>query len=190
MDGSVVFCGYSKDKCTVLKCDTQQSNMRQGTQTGSSLRYTNQYRRWGNASDVTDEEVLMHDLVMSDYYSHDQDKMNASQIYALKCQTFPYLDKSDVRLKMSDRVIIERELDLVKDSVLSKTDRIKVKDFYYSCRECLSTHDNPSIQNKTFVSLKPINLKLFYIRPYLTLEKEIKVRWKRDGKIPLNGNFT
>ncbi len=64
---------------------------------------------------------------------------------------------------MSDRVIIERELDLVMDSVLSETDRVKVKDFYYSCSECLSTHDNPNVQNKTYVSFKPINLKPFML---------------------------
>ncbi len=41
-------------------------------------------------------------------------------------------------------------------------------------KECLSTNDNPSVQSKTFVSLKPVDLKPFYIKPYLTYEKEIK----------------
>ncbi len=41
-------------------------------------------------------------------------------------------------------------------------------------RECLSTHDNSSVQNKSYVSLKPVNLKPFYIKPYLTHETEIK----------------
>ncbi len=41
-------------------------------------------------------------------------------------------------------------------------------------RECLSTHDNPSVQNKSYVSLKPVNLKPFYVKPYLTHESEIK----------------
>ncbi len=131
---------------------------------------------------VTDEEVFTHDLVMRDYYSHDQDKMTTADIFALKCKTFPYLDKSDVCLKMSDRVIIERDLDLVTDSVLSETDRVKVKHFYYSCRECLSTHDNRSVQNKMYVSLRPITLKPFYIRPYLTHEKEIKYAEKEMEK--------
>ncbi len=40
--------------------------------------------------------------------------------------------------------------------------------------ECLSTHDNPSVQNMFYVSLKPVNLKPFYIKPYLTHETEIK----------------
>ncbi len=40
--------------------------------------------------------------------------------------------------------------------------------------ECLSTHDNPSVDCKTTISLNPVNLKPFYIRPYLTHEKEIK----------------
>ncbi len=40
--------------------------------------------------------------------------------------------------------------------------------------ECLSTHNNPSVQNKSYVSLNPVNLKPFYIKPYLTHESEIK----------------
>ncbi len=151
------------------------------------MNNTTQYRRKCNDGNVTDQEALTHDLVMSDYYAHDQDKMTNAQIYALKCKTFPYLDKSDVRLKMSDRVIIERELDLVTDSVLSETERIKVRDFYYSCSEYLSTHDNPSVQNRTYVSLKPINFKPFHIRPYLTHEKEINFAQKELEKYRLMG---
>ncbi len=178
MDGGIALCGYSKDVCPIVNCKSQQGTTRESSQASFSMNNTNQYKRKCNDGNVIDEEVLTHDLVMSDYYAYDQDKMTTAQIYALKCKTFPYLDKSDVRLKMSDWVIIERELDLVMDSVLSETDRIKLKDFYYSCRECLSTHDNPSVQNRTYVSLKPINLKLFYIRPYLTYEKEINFAQK------------
>ncbi len=71
---------------------------------------------------------------MSDYYSHDQEKMNVSQIYALKRKTFPYLDKTDVRLKMSDRIIIEKELDLNTDSVLSDTDKSRESNFLILAR--------------------------------------------------------
>ncbi len=83
--------------------------------THASHYHDQQYRRQGNH----DEKVLTDDIVMSDYYSHDWDKMNASQIYALTRKTFSYLDKTDVRLKMSNRIIIEKELDLNTDSVLS-----------------------------------------------------------------------
>ncbi len=41
-------------------------------------------------------------------------------------------------------------------------------------RECLSTHDNSSVQNKSYVSLKPANLKPFYIKSYLIHESEIR----------------
>ncbi len=33
---------------------------------------------------------------------------------------------------------------------------------------------NPGVQNNSYVSLKPINLKLFYIKPCLTHESEIR----------------
>ncbi len=106
---------------------------------------------------------------MRDYYSHNQDKMSPAQIRELKIKTFTYLS-DDVRLSMSDRNIIRKELDLNTDSVLSDTDRQSICDFFYSMRECLSTNDNPSVQNKSYVALKPINLKPIYIKPYLTHE--------------------
>ncbi len=64
-------------------------------------------------------------------------------------------------------------MDLDTDSVLSDTDKHSIEEFFYSMHECLSTHDNPSVQNKSYVSLKPVNLKPFYIKPYLTYETEI-----------------
>ncbi len=75
---------------------------------------------------------------------------------------------------MLDRNIVRKELDLDTDSVLSGNDKQSIRDFYYSMHECLSTHGNPSVQNKSYVSLKPVNLKPFYIKPYLTNESEIK----------------
>ncbi len=75
---------------------------------------------------------------------------------------------------MSDRNIIRKELDLNTDSILSDTDKHSIRDFFNSMLECISTHDNLSIQNKFYVSLKPVNLKLFYIKPYLTHESEIR----------------
>ncbi len=75
---------------------------------------------------------------------------------------------------MSDRNIVRKELDLNTDTVLSDNDKHSIRDFYYSMRECLSTHDKPSVQNKSYVSIKPVNLKPFYIKPYLTHESEIK----------------
>ncbi len=75
---------------------------------------------------------------------------------------------------MTYRNIISKELDLDTDSVLSGTDKQSIRDFFYSMRECLSTHDNPSVKNKSYVSLNLVNLKPFYIKPYLTHESEIK----------------
>ncbi len=54
-------------------------------------------------------------------------------------------------------------------------------------RECLSTHDNPSMNNKSFVSLKPVNLKPFYIKPYLTHKSEIHFAEKEMEKLRLMG---
>ncbi len=99
--------------------------------------------------------------------------MTLADIRELKSKTFWYLSNDGVHLSMSDRNIVRKELDLETDSVLTDNDKQSIRDFYYSMRECLSTHDNPSVQNKSYVSLKPANLKSFYIKPYLTHESEI-----------------
>ncbi len=51
-----------------------------------------------------------HELMMKDYYSHNQDKMSPAQITELKVKTFPYLSDNDIRLSMSDTNIIRKEL--------------------------------------------------------------------------------
>ncbi len=42
-----------------------------------------------------------HEKMMKHYHKYNQDKMTAQQIRELKCKTFPYLSKDDVRLNMS-----------------------------------------------------------------------------------------
>ncbi len=100
-------------------------------------------------------------------------KMTPVDIRELKTSTFPYLSNDDVCLSMSDRNIVRKELDLDTDSELTDNDKQSIRDFYYSMRECLSTPDNPSIQNKSFVSLKTCQSKTIF-KPYLTHESEIK----------------
>ncbi len=60
-----------------------------------------------------------HEKIMKDYHKYNQDKMTAHEIREFKCKTFPYLSNDDVRLNISDRNIIRKELDLDTDSVLS-----------------------------------------------------------------------
>ncbi len=67
---------------------------------------------------------------MKDYYSYNQDKMSPTQIRKLKVKTCPYLSDYDVRLSMSDRNIIRKELDLDTDSVLSGNDKHSIHDFF------------------------------------------------------------
>ncbi len=115
-----------------------------------------------------------HGIMMQDYYSHNQGKMSPAQIRELTVNAFPYLSDDDVRLFMSDRNIIRKELDLNTDSILSDTDKHSIRNSFDSIHECISIHDNLSVQNKSYVSLKPVNLKPFYIKPYLTQESEIR----------------
>ncbi len=112
--------------------------------------------------------------MMRDYYSPNQDKMSPAQIRELKVKTFPYLSDDDVRLSMSNRNNVRKKLDLDTDSVLSHTDKHSIRDCFIPCMNAYQPNDNPNVQNKSYVSLKPVNLKPFYIKPYLTHETEIK----------------
>ncbi len=73
-----------------------------------------------------------HERMMKDYCSHNQDKMTTSQIRELKSKTFPYLSHDDVRLSMSNRNIVRKELDLDTDSVLSGTDKQSIRDIFFT----------------------------------------------------------
>ncbi len=95
--------------------------------------------------------------MMQDHFCHNQDKISPTQTKELKVKTF----------------IIRKELYLNTDSIVSDTDKHSIRFFFYSMHECLSTHDNQGVQNKSYVSVKPVNLKPFYIKPYVTHESEI-----------------
>ncbi len=73
-----------------------------------------------------------HELMMKDYYSYNQDKMSPAQIRELKVKTFPYMSDDDVRLSMSDRKSINKELNLDTDSVLSGNDKHSIHDFVFT----------------------------------------------------------
>ncbi len=68
---------------------------------------------------------------MKHYYTVDQDHMKISDIRKLKLHTFPYLDKNYLGLDMSDRSIVQRELDLTTDSVLHDQDKSDMVDVFF-----------------------------------------------------------
>ncbi len=159
--------------------------------THTSKHYTNAYANNGNIPynnynnrNTNNNNVFLDQIngidknkleaIMKDYYSKDQDHMRANEIRKLKLRTFPYLDKNDVRLDMSDRSIVQSELDSSTDSVLPEIERSDIVDFFYTMSDCLSTHDNLSVHCNATLSLNPVNLKPFYIKPHLTHEKKIK----------------
>ncbi len=78
--------------------------------------FNHSYHNDAHSNEFIDNQ---HEIMMQDYYSHNQDKMSPAQIRELKVKTF--LCDDDVRLYMSDRNIIRKELDLNTDSVLSDT---------------------------------------------------------------------
>lgn len=170
LDGSVAFCmGSNSDQCNAMSGQSQNDSNNSTCNSTSTFYVPNE-----NAALAHDKKDIELENTMRMYYEHDQDKMTPSDIKQLKLKTFPFLSKNDIRLTMTDRMIIERELDLSTDSVLTDADRSSVRQFFYEHRQCLSTHGQPGISNKKCVTLKPVNLKPFYIRPYLTNQREVE----------------
>ncbi len=109
----------------------------------SNAYHNNHGRRYKNQFNDHQYENMMRD-----YYKHNQDMITSDEIRELKIKTFPYLSIDDVRLSMSDRNIVRKELDLNTDSVLHDNDKQSIRDFFYSMRECLSTHDTLAFRTR------------------------------------------
>ena len=70
------------------------------------------------------------------YLTFDQDNMTPVEIRKLQLHTFPHLNDDDVRLDMTDRAIIDRELDLETDTLLqTQADKKEVRLFFYDHRD-------------------------------------------------------
>ncbi len=183
-NGNIAICSHDWDTCPIRK--TYNNSM--PSHTHYSENYHNfKQQNTTHTSSHTSTNTMSNAEKMKRYYSFDQSKMTTQEIYELKRFTFPYLEPDDVRLSLPDSVIIEKELDLHTDSVLTPSEREKVAKLFYDLRECLSIHDNPSVSSKRFVSLNPINLQPFYIKPYLTHPDEIKFAEKELKKLQLMG---
>ncbi len=50
-----------------------------------------------------------HEIIMKDYYNHNQDKMTPDEIREFTIKTFPYLSSNYLRLSMPDRNIVRKE---------------------------------------------------------------------------------
>jgi hypothetical protein len=187
-DGSISFCTNDPDNCEITTSQEIKSNsFTHNTPVnmhGNNYSTAFEYRPQKSRNSILAEQ---YEGIMTDYYEYDQENMSVSEISKLKLKTFPYLDPTDIRLEMTDKSIINKELNLTENSVLKPEDIPKIQDFFYQLGDCLSLHDNSSVQTKTFVSLNPVNLKPFYIKPYLTHEREIKFAEKEMEKLRLMG---
>ncbi len=171
IDGSIAMCSLKISECPIhrsmgndldkvhsLTCQSLYNHTPQSLDyptcarrlhmpKGNVHNYNNTCRKYKNQFNEN-----QHEIMMKDYYNHNQDKMTPDEIRELKVKMFPYLSSDDIRLSMSDRNIVRKELDLNTDTVLSDNDKHSIRDSFYFMRECLLTHDNPSVQNKSCVS--------------------------------------
>ncbi len=150
MDGSSAMCSLSMSVCPInhmlgiapdiahsQTCHNQYYHTPQSHDyptCAESLHITkhchhHKYQTKPHSNEFIDNQ---HGLMMKDYYSYNQDKMSSAQIRELKVKTFPYLSDDDVRLSMSDRNIIRKELYLDTDSVLSGNDKQSIRDLFFT----------------------------------------------------------
>jgi hypothetical protein len=151
LDKSISFCTMTIDECPIVAVtqNNRSDSIKHVQNDSMPLQYANPLQQHKNSTKFSKNAKLYmnHSItqekhvyttkltdkftsILEQYYKYDQDKMTAIQIYDLKRKTFPYLPSNDLRLKMPDRVIIDKDLDLLTDSILSPKDREIVKNLY------------------------------------------------------------
>ncbi len=160
MDGSRAMCSLSISACPIhhpLGVDPNNAHSRTGQKPCNHTPQSHDYPSCAESCTCLETMFIItiavmlitvifnenqHKLMMKNYYSYNQDKMTAAQNKGAESQN---ISLSDIRLSMSDRNIVRKELDLDTDLVLSGNDKQPIRDFFHSMCECLSTHNNPSV---------------------------------------------
>ena len=88
---------------------------------------------------------------------------NREVMYQKKYARFPYLDKYDPRLKMTDLEIIHRDINLAK-SPLDPDQQQKVRNLLFKYKDALSLHSEIGSANLT-IDFDLTDDTPFYIRP-------------------------
>ena len=92
------------------------------------------------------------------------------KLYQQNSEKFPFLDKDDPRLKMTDREIIDRDITFHK-SPLDPDQQQRVKDLLFKYKDALSLHSEVGSTNLT-IHLDLTDDTPFYIRPFTVSSAE------------------
>ena len=83
---------------------------------------------------------------------------------------YPWLDPEDERRNMTDREILEKYVDL-RNSCLSKEEKVKVMDMLYKYKEAFSLRDEIGTCPNIEVEIEVTDKSPFFIRPYHVREE-------------------
>ncbi len=116
----------------------------------------------------------------------DNSKVSHISLYYEKREIYPFLEPNDVRLRMKDNEIIDRDIDM-STSVLSETEKLRFKQILVKEKQTLSLHgesgDCPHFQ----VNFELKDTTPFYIRPYkASLEDKEQIDKSLDKLVKLN----
>ena len=100
---------------------------------------------------------------------------------------YPFLDKDDPRLRMSNEEIIRKEIDLDTDCQLTSTERDQFLDILCKHDEAFSLHGEPGTCEDIVVKFKLNEEGGFYIRPYVLSSEEKVVVDRELEKLRLMG---
>ena len=85
---------------------------------------------------------------------------------------YPWLDVEDERRNMTDKEILEKYIDVKKNSCLNKKEKMKVMDMLFKYREAFNLRDEIGTCPNIEVEIDVTDKSPFFIRPYHVREED------------------
>ena len=108
---------------------------------------------------------------LCEYFNKFVDTLKKYREQTASVDKYPWLDPEDERRNMTDREILEKYVDL-KNSCLSKEEKVKVLDMLYKYKETFSLRDEIGTCLNIEVEIEVTDKSPFFIGPYQVREED------------------
>ena len=108
---------------------------------------------------------------LCEYFNKFVDTLKKDREQTTSVDKYPWLDQEDERRDMTDREILEKYVDL-RNSCLSKAEKVKVMDMLYEYKEAFSLRDEIGTCPNIEVEIEVTDKSPFFIRPYHVREED------------------
>ena len=108
---------------------------------------------------------------LCEYFNKFVDTLKKDREQITSIDKYPWLDPEDERRNMTDREILEKYVDL-RNSCLSKEEKVKVMDMLYKYKEAFSLRDEIGTCPNIEVEIEVMDKSPFFIRPYHVREED------------------